>query len=843
MVLFDQKWFSRISRPSRYIGNEINARVEKYQTAEVSIALAFPDVYEVGMSHLGLKIIYHLLNKYEWLSAERVFCPWTDLEQELKKQGAPLSTLESNRPLSEFDILGFSLQHELSFTNVLSMLNLAGIPFLASERSDSDPLIIAGGPSCFNPEPVADIFDLIVVGDGEEVIQEICVSLRKTKHKKYKDKQALLSDLRRISGVYIPSFFSFTYDKNMIIQGIDYLESGYESVHKAVIPDINRYPCPDSQVLPFTELVHDRLSVEISRGCTRGCRFCQAGMIYRPVRERHPNAILSAAESGLKLTGYDELSLLSLSSGDYTLIKPLLKAVMDKQAREKISVSLPSLRIDSMDLSWIEQIKRVRKTGFTLAPEAGNNRMRRIINKGLSDKEILETARIVYGAGWKMIKLYFMIGLPGEKESDIRDIVNLAMKISELGGKKRNKNNLTVGISTFVPKAHTPFMWMKQIPLEESKHRLKIIQDEISGPIRLKWNQPEFSWLEGIFSRGDRRLCRPLIRAFELGARFDAWGEQFRMDIWQKAFEDEGTDIDFYLNRERTIDEILPWDHIRSGVNKQFLLRELKRSTKEKISPDCREKCLECGVCDHETIFPRLSEEWNPPSPSVASDKPPSKGDRSLRWKYSLTFTKMGPSRFLSQLELANVFSRAFRRAQLKLAYSEGYHPMPKISFLTALPVGTESMDETVNLELLEKADPLTLKEKISQQMPRGIDVIRIKIHDFGSKIDKIVESHFKITLNGTSIKKDAIKKFLNSDYVPIIKTTKKGKYKLNSREMVNSMQFVPPNVIELAIKNKSGPKLRPAEIIKEIFSLTQDEMESISILKTRQILENINDD
>ncbi len=437
----DQTWFSNIERPSRYLGNEINRIKKDPASVDVSIALAFPDIYEVGMSHLGLKILYHLLNNHDWIAAERAYCPWLDMERALSSKGLPLTTLESGKPLSTFDIVGFSIQHELSFTNILSMLNLSGIPFLSKVRGLDYPLIIGGGPACFHPEPVAPIFDAFVIGDGEEATVEICETIRATKLNKIKEKREILNRLARIKGVYVPLFFETHYGPNGEIDAVEAMLSDYREVEKAIVPDIDAYDFPTRQVVPFVELIHDRLAIEISRGCTRGCRFCQAGMIYRPVRERNPDLVIKHAEMGLRLTGFDELSLLSLSSGDYSCIGPLIKTLMDSQSEKKTAVSLPSLRMDSLDPAWIEEIKRVRKTGFTLAPEAGNDSLRRVINKALTDEDILNTARKVYGAGWNLMKLYFMIGLPGEEDRDLEDIVSLAKRSSvsqREGAKGRN---------------------------------------------------------------------------------------------------------------------------------------------------------------------------------------------------------------------------------------------------------------------------------------------------------------------------------------------------------------------------------------------------------------------
>ena len=474
--LTDQPWFTDIVRPSRYLGNEPNVRRKARSEVDVLVGLAFPDLYEVGMSHQGIKILYRILNRSDRIAAERVFCPWVDLETALREHGRPLETLESGTPLAELDVLGFSLQHELCYTNVLTMLDLAGIPFAAADRDETHPLVIAGGPACFNPEPVAGIFDAILIGDGEEAAPEICRHVGEAA-RTGAAREALLEKLTSVQGVYVPSCFEPAYGPKGAVEEIHPLRPGYEAVRKALVPDLGAFPSPVDPVVPFSDPVHDRLAVEICRGCTRGCRFCQAGMIYRPVRERAPEAVLELVRRGLAGTGYEDVSLLSLSTGDYSAIGPLLTALMDRQSRDRVAVSLPSLRIDSLDEAWFEQIKRVRKTGFTLAPEAGTDRLRRVVNKSLTNEGILEAARKVYAAGWKLIKLYFMVGLPGETEEDLQAIVRLSREVARLSGGGGKRPRLHVSVAAFVPKAHTPFMWESQISLEESRRRMRAIQD------------------------------------------------------------------------------------------------------------------------------------------------------------------------------------------------------------------------------------------------------------------------------------------------------------------------------------------------------------------------------
>jgi radical SAM family uncharacterized protein/radical SAM-linked protein len=833
MPIQEHNLLLRIKHPSRYIGAEFNCIKKDPSSVEVSIALAFPDVYEVGMSHQGFKILYKILNGFEWLAAERVFSPWTDLESKMREKRLDFTTLESDRPLSKFDIIGFSLQHELSYTNVLTMLDLAGIPFLSSERDESHPLVIAGGPACFNPEPVADIFDAMLIGDGEEAATEMCIAVRKAKANGFK-KHELLDAMRLTRGVYVPSFFRPHYFSEGTIDYIEPLKDEYREVQKSIIPDINKHPFPENQVVPFSSIVHDRLAIEITRGCTRGCRFCQAGMIYRPVRERTPDSIIRSLESALHLTGYEELSLLSLSSGDYSCIAPLIKELMDRHSDDKIAVSLPSLRIDSMDPSWLEQIKRVRKTGFTLAPEAGNDRLRKIINKTLTDEDIMTMARDLYGAGWDLIKLYFMVGLPMEQDQDVLDIIRLAKRIAALAGKRARKEVLNVSVSTFVPKAHTPFMWAPQISYEESMRRIGMIRDGLRGSrINVKWNQPGLSRLEGIFSRGDRRLAPALIEAWRLGARFDAWAEHFKPDVWKDAFETTGIDASFYLHRSRSFDEVMPWEHIKSGVKKEYFLREWNRAVEGVTTSDCRMKCLECGVCDHKLIDPVMQKDFIAPERAKRLE---TRTDADIR-KYRFTFSKTGRAAYLSHLELMNLFIRAMRRAGLEMVFSKGFHPMPKLSFSTALPVGTGSLHETAIIELYGAVQLKKMKEDMNIQLPEGVIVQQVEEILPGSGKERIVESHYDITLKGIELDEAFLDRFNQSTSYPIIKITKNGEQTIDARPLVKSISITSPDAVELAVIHLSGPEIKPAYLIKEIFHLSEEHVPCIKVLKTKQIV------
>ncbi len=833
--LIDQPWFREIRRPSRYLGNEPNAVRKPRGSVELRAGLAFPDVYEVGMSHQGLKILYHMLNNRPWLAAERIFCPWVDMESALRRHGRPLETLESGTPAAELDMVGFSLQHELCYTNVLTMLDLAGLPFTASERDERHPLVVAGGPACFNPEPIAEVFDAVMLGDGEEGALEMCRVLRRARSGGRRDRGDILLALAGIPGIYVPLLFSPRYREDGRLQAMDNLIPGYGPVRKALIPDLGASPFPAEQVVPYAEPVHDRLSVEIARGCTRGCRFCQAGMIYRPVRERDPESLLRHVDDGLRRTGYEEVSLLSLSSGDYSGIGPLLHTLMDRQSGNKVAVSLPSLRMDSLDSAWFEEIKRVRKTGFTLAPEAGSDRLRRVINKNLTNEAILRTAGAVYSAGWNLIKLYFMIGLPGETEDDLQDLMDLSRSVVRLSGSGGKRPKLHVSVATFVPKSHTPFMWHPQITLEESRRRIGAVQEGLRDRrIRVKWNNPEMSWLEGIFSRGDRRLLGCLIRAWSKGARFDAWSEQFRPELWREALVESGLDPAFYLQRERGLEEILPWDHIDSGVGRAFLLRERRRAEEESPTPDCRERCLECGVCDHRRVDPVIhagkhAEEERP-------ERKPESPEVSER-SYLMVYTKIDTAAFLGHLEMVKAFSRALRRARLLPAHTGGYHPTPKLSFMTALPVGTESLCECLRAALLDPPPPPEAMERLNTELPPGLKIASAEDITGKRAPGPILESHFRITLPQGTVDPRAVEAFMDSEEHPVVKETAKGRRTVDARALVKSVRPLSEDTLDMVLRPPPGPTLKPSEVLQEILGLDPGLATGLKILKTKQVL------
>jgi len=596
------KILKEVQKPARYIGTEFNSVHKDLTDISIRFAFCFPDVYEVGMSHLGIKILYHLLNNQPDIYCERVFAPWIDMEEKMREANLPLFSMETKSPVAEFDFVGFTLQYEMCYSNLINMLDLAGIPALSADREEDFPFVCAGGPCAFNPEPLADIVDFFMIGEGEEVMLEVMDAYRNWKGAGT-PKRAFLEEIAKIEGVYVPALYTVVYNEDGTVKSMEPNHPNAPArVKKRIIEDMDAVFYPDRIIVPFMETIHDRITLELFRGCIRGCRFCQAGIIYRPVRERSPERLLGLAEKLIENTGYEEISMSSLSTSDYTGLQELTEGLLDLTVSKKINLSLPSLRIDSFSMELMQKVQKVRKSGLTFAPEAGSQRLRDVINKGVTEEDLMRSVSLAFAGGYGGVKLYFMIGLPTETKEDVEQIAHLAHKVvqayRDTPKHLRNKGlRVTVSASSFVPKPFTPFQWAPQDDIETLRDKQHWIKDEIHDrAISYNWHEAKLSVLEGVFARGDRRLAKVLIRAQKLGARFDAWNECFDYDLWLEAFRQEGIDPDFYNKRERSYDELLPWEIIDPGVSRAFLERENEKAKRGELTKNCRETCNGCGV-------------------------------------------------------------------------------------------------------------------------------------------------------------------------------------------------------------------------------------------------------
>ncbi len=828
----------RVRKPARYIGAEFNA-VHPDPDSLLKFCLVFPDLYEIGMSHQGLQILYHLLNEKQNVSAERCYTPDTDMEELLRTKKVPLFSLESRLPLDSFDVIGFTLPYELCYTNILTVLDLAGIPFRSAERLASHPLILGGGSCSMNPEPVADFFDAIVLGDGEEVIAEITALLLQAKQQG-NSRAETLEALTGISGVYVPAFFTPEYHEGQLVS-IKAEKSDYPKVTRRIMAKFPEVKSQAPPLVPLVKTVHDRLGIEIARGCTRGCRFCQAGVIYRPVRERSVDDIMKLARKGIDRSGFDELALLSLSTGDYSCLATLMPMLMNTFAAEYVSVSMPSMRVGTLTEDIIEQIKRVRKTGFTVAPEAGTDRLREVINKGISRDDFLETCRNAFSNGWNLIKFYFMIGLPTETDEDIEAIVELSQSARlEAGTGKGGRAQVNVSISTFIPKPHTPFQWEAQISLEQSRDRINMLKKLLPRRgFKLKWHDPEQSFLEGVFSRGDRRLANLIETAWKAGVRLDSWSEHYHLESWQEAAEKCDIELQWYL-RQRGQDEVLPWDHLDSGVERSFLVEELRKSTEQAYTPDCRvHGCQKCGICDFKTVAPVSTEKDAVTSKIIdlarRGNKRPGQNEQVVKFPYRVHYARLGDARFLGHLELLQLIFRAVRLAGFPVLFSRGFNPSPCISFSPALPVGVESEVEYFDMDLERPlGNSETGKQELNKFLP---DFIRIdQISAAKTKNPQTMVTFYEIRLPAPlqDEQLENIKSFFEMDSFIIERIRKRKRKELDLRPLVRKLAEKDAVLFLEIISHQSKAGTNPREVLEQIVGLEGDDALLAKIKKVK---------
>ncbi|MEJ2657452.1 MAG: TIGR03960 family B12-binding radical SAM protein [Desulfobacterales bacterium] len=820
-----------IEQPSRYLGSEINTVKKDHSKVDLHFGLVFPDLYEIGTSHFGIQILYHILNTHSKIAAERVFAPAPDMAAYLRSSGLPLVSLESQKPLGEFDIIGFSLLYELNYTNILNILDLTGIPFLSGQRVSSFPFVVAGGPCTCNPEPVADFFDAIVIGDGENVIMNMCRDWLEWKDNGCDDKQALLKQWSRIGGVYIPEFFKPKFDR----EGFQRLIPRFKDHHRikrAVLGDLNSASFPDKPVIPYGRPVHDRLRLEVSRGCTRGCRFCQAGMIYRPVRERSPEKLLSLSEASITATGYEDISLLSLSTGDYSCIQSLMEKMMTLYAGRRIALSLTSLRAGTLTPKLMKLLKKVRKTGFTIAPEAGSQRLRDVINKNITDKDIIETVNNAFVLGWQVVKLYFMIGLPTETDDDLQSMVELVKKINAVRRKNSRNGHINVSIATFIPKPHTAFQWSSQISLDESKEKISLLKKNLKIPgVRFKWQNPEVSLVEGLWARGDRRLNRLLLAAYENGCQFDGWSDKFKYRLWEASFLKEGVDVNFYTTRIRDTREPLPWDHIDTMILKEYLLKEWDKAIKGEFTADCRTgDCNQCGVCDFNAIQPKVFPDCED---NTANHVISTRQDADKYKKLEISFSKQGPAKYFGHLEMVKIFLRAIRRADIPVKYSEGFHPKPNISFNDPLPIGIEGLNENFYLYVHGSVKPSTLVEKLNRNLPDGLHILACQPVRKNPSYKSFDPVNYMVTLKNGYFNETKIKHFLDQAEFIFSRINRKGKSRnIDLKKMVFNLTLLAPNTLKITLKTEPGKTVRPFEVVNKIFGLSEEEIRQAKIVK-----------
>lgn len=809
---FEEYILPQVERPSQYVGGELNSISKDWEAAPVRMAFAFPDSYEIGMSHLGMRLLYEAINNHSRHLCERVFMPLLDMAQLLREYKLPLFTLESFHELRDFDVVGFTLQYELSFSNILAMLDLAHIPLRADQRGEGDPLIVAGGPCAYNPEPLADIIDLFFIGEGEEMDIELLDLIAEGKRQGW-SRTELLRRAVGISGVYVPRFYQAEYREDGQFRALSLTADAPENtpltITKRIITDFEHSIFPEAPIVPHVKPVHDRIMLEVMRGCARGCRFCQAGVIYRPVREKSVEKLREQAAAQEQNSGYDDMALLSLSTADYSGVEGLMTCLLNDHSERGVGISLPSLRVDAFSVGLASRTQEVRKSGITLAPEAGSQRMRDVINKGVSEEDIYTAAATAFSQGYTHIKLYFIIGLPYETDSDITAIADLCRQILRIG--KENKPaeikkpvRISLGVAYFVPKCNTPFQWRAQDSAAELRRKNDLLREAIRPLRQVTLNRHDWrsSLLEAAFARGDRRLGQVILTAYQRGCCFDGWTEHFKFDTWCEAFSACGLSAESFAERELAYGEALPWAHISCGVKEEWLWQENLQAARAELTPDCRwNKCSNCGVCrkdGHKTG----SAEWKnclqnsqlkpEPRPHAARKLPVEQGGEAATYKYRLCLGVEEPVCWLSHLDLLGALEKALRRSALPVAYSQGFNPHMLISWGPAHPVGLRGQSEYVDLSFTEELDS-TWTGQLRQCLPPGLTLIkarRIEQNEAAlmSAVDYAVYRALPQGDFTTEQLECAIGRFMQAEQVELERVSPKGSKRVNIRPAVEKL-------------------------------------------------------
>ncbi len=828
-----------VRRPGRYIGPEPNAVLKQHDSVKVKAALVYPDLYEIGIANLGLRILYEIINALPYALAERAYSPGSDMEAIMSKHNVKLTTIESDTPLDTFDIIGITLQTELNYTNAVNILKLAGLPLRAKDRKAVFPFIIGGGSCAYNPEPVADFFDAFVIGDGEFVMKEIIDTIISCKENGI-PKYGCLERIAHINGVYVPMFYKQIEDASGNFKGTVPVNASIPPISRAILPDINKVVLKNI-IVPFIKPIHDRLVVEIARGCTKGCRFCQAGMIYRPVREKDMDIVIHEIKQNIDASGFSDVSLLSLSAGNYTHILSLLKAFMAEFGDDRCSVSLPSLRVDSVTGQMLDQIKQARKTGFTVAIEAGTQKLRNIINKNITDEEIISSVELAAKNGWQTIKLYFMLGLPFETEEDVKGMGELIRRIHAAVRKYNKKTKINASISAFIPKPHTPFQWAAMIIPEEFKAKLSIIKGIVRNTgIEIKHQIPEIGVVEAVLSRGDRRIGAVIEEIVKHGITADNSETGFDFKVWFDVIKNKGFSLQDLLG-QKAYDAPLPWDHINTYIPKSFMFQEYQKAGSGILTPDCfSEVCYDCGVCDFKTIEPVHAQNGSTIQPHSTSHDDTTQWTTNIRVKY----TKAGLMRFLGHLELIDFLMHILHRSGLPLAYTKGFHPKPVVSFSEPLPLGIESYAEYIDIKLYGDADVHNIIRTFKSMEHNGLSFLDVASLSYGSKpvASAIMAVHYEMELEAInncniSILGSAVDLLMNSDKFMITSNNKKSE--LDVRPFIEVLRIDSTGRLLMIIRKLNNRIIGPLDIIEKGLGISYHEIINAPLKKIGVDFEN----